>query len=333
MPLASPIFVPDLTVDLHADTLLWMRWGYNIRKRHSPPLPRAAFFGHLDLPRMIEGGLHVQFFGLVTSPIPRLFSFAGPGARVDRAIDLIEAIARQNSEVFSLARTAEEVRHARHAGKITGFLGIEGAHALEGNLERVAHFANRGVVYLGLVHFSKNEAAFPAWGYGGNKLYGLTDFGMQLIDELNQRKVLVDLAHINRRGFIQAAARSQGPVIVSHTGVSGVHPHWRNIDDMQIRAVAQSGGCIGVIFSSTYLGGKTVEAVCAHLEHLIKVGGEDLPALGSDFDGMIVPPRGLSDVSQLPRLSSALIARGHSMRTVEKIFGENVLRVLKDAVG
>jgi membrane dipeptidase len=116
--------------------------------------------------------------------------------------------------------------------------------------------------------------------------------------------------------------------MVSHTGVLGVHQHWRNIDDDQLRAIADKGGCVGVIFARRYLGSALIDAVVDHLLHIIDVAGDDLPALGSDFDGFVVPPEGLEDIAALPNLTVALSRRGVAPRVLEKILGGNVLRVL-----
>jgi len=310
-------------VDLHADTPYLMRLGYDLGARHSPPLPRSAGLFHLDLPRAAQGGLSAQFFGLISFSHPWL----RPPTLIDWQLDALERAQLNNPDRFVLCTTADEIRRARAEGKLAGLRGIEGAHALQGKLELVAHFARRGVVYLGLLHFVRNEAGAPAYGRGRDDSMGLTSFGHELVDELNRLGLVVDLAHINRRGFLEAAGRSRAPVIVSHTGVLGVHRHWRNIDDDQIRAVAGSGGCIGIIFSRSFLGASDLDGVCAHLEHVIRVGGEDTPALGSDFDGMVTPPRGLEDVCGLPNLTRALLRRGHSEKQVAKIMGENALRV------
>ena len=116
-------------------------------------------------------------------------------------------------------------------------------------------FARRGVRYLGLLHFSANAIGRPARGFRARADRGLTPFGVEVVDACARLGVLVDLAHINRRGFLEAVARRPGPLLVSHTGVCGVTPHWRNIDDEQLRAVADSGGCVGVVFAPRYLGG------------------------------------------------------------------------------
>jgi membrane dipeptidase len=309
-------------VDLHADTPVLMRLGMDMNRRHRAPLPGGAWGFHLDLPRMEAGGLAAQAFGLVSLP------GRGAGQTVDRLLDALERAEQRSGSKLVSARTGTDIRAARASGQIASLRGIEGAHALNGDLDRVAHFAARGVTYLGLLHFTANEAGAPAYGRGRDDAQGLSSFGHALVDELERLGVLPDLAHVNRRGFLEAAGRAQGPVIVSHTGVSGVSPHWRNIDDDQIRAVARTGGCIGVIFGRRYLGGPGLDAACSHLEHIIRVGGEDTPALGSDFDGLVTPPRGLRDVSRLPALTAALLSRGRPRRQVAKILGDNILRVL-----
>jgi len=316
-------------VDLHADTPYLMCLGYDIAARHEPPLPEDSLAFHLDLSRARQGGLGAQFFGLI-SPSHR---WMRPATLVDWQLNALDRAAAHSPDRFVLCRDATQVREARAAGKLAGLRGIEGAHALQGDLLRVEHFAGRGVAYLGLLHFVDNEAGAPAHGRGRDDALGLTGFGRQLVDELNRLRVIVDLAHINRRGFLEAAARSRRPVIVSHTGVLGVHRHWRNIDDDQIRAVAESGGCIGIIFSRRFLGQAGIDGVCAHLEHVIDVGGDDTPALGSDFDGFVRPPLGLADVRGLPNLTAALLRRGHPIERVQRILGENALRVLREVRG
>jgi membrane dipeptidase len=320
-------------VDLHADTPALLVAGYDLGKRHKNPLPRSPGGMHLDLPRMREGGVSAQFFGLVSFSKKLPLCTRGPSNTINHLLNMLERAERKYPDQFVLVRTAAGVRAANETGRVAGLGGIEGAHALEGNLDLVAHFARRGVAYLGLLHFVSNPAGAPALGKGQDDSMGLTPWGHALVEELNKHKIIVDLAHINRRGFMDAAFHSKAPVLVSHTGVAGVFPHWRNIDDDQIRAVARSGGCIGVIFSRGYLGGSHLQVVCDHLEHLIRVGGEDIPALGSDYDGLVTPPRGLEDISKLPHLTAALLRRGLPRVQVSKIMGKNALRVLAEVAG
>lgn len=328
-PEARALLAACPAIDLHADTLMWAHWfGYDLLSRHSPPFPKAAFVGHVDVPRMIEGGMGGQFFGLVSLPLTA--HARGPLRTIHEQIDTLdEAIARR-PELLSKARTAAEVDACRRGGRTAALLGIEGAHALEGDLDNVDAFARRGVRYLGLLHFSANAAGYPAYGRGRSDSEGLTAWGRALVDRCEENGVLVDLAHVNRRGFFDACAQANKPPIVSHTGVAGAFAHWRNIDDDQLRAVARLGGCVGVMFCPDYVGGNGLGPVVRHLRHIVDVAGEDTPALGSDWDGFIVPTDRLRDPLGLPLLVDALLAEGLSERSVGKIVRGNVMRVLRD---
>jgi len=316
-------------MDLHADTAKLMdKLGYDLAERHERPLPRFAnLVGHVDLPRMREGGMAGQFFSFWTSPLPE----RGCARSVAHQLDALDRAMDKDPSALRWTRTGADVRAAKRAGAIAALGGIEGGQALEGELANVELFSRRGVRYLGLLHFSANAIGRPAKGKGSDASQGLTAFGRDVVRECERTGVIVDLAHINRRGYMEALELATLPPMVSHTGVLGVHEHWRNIDDDQIRALADKGGCIGIIFSKKYLGGATIESVVNHVLHVIDVAGEDVPALGSDFDGFVVPPEGLEDVAAMPNLTVALSKRGVAPRVLEKILGGNVLRVL-DAV-
>jgi membrane dipeptidase len=284
-------------------------------------------FGHVDVPRLRDGGVAGQFFSFWTVPRPERGCEKGVHTQLD-AID--RAIERVPADL-AWTRTGADVRAAKARGAIAALGGIEGGQALEGRLEAIEPFSRRGVRYLGLLHFSQNAIGRPAKGRGADPSQGLTAFGREVVRECERCGVIVDLAHVNRRGFFDALEVATLPTMVSHTGVLGVHEHWRNIDDEQIRAVARGGGCVGVIFAKRFLGSASIESVVDHLLHIVQVAGEDVPALGSDFDGAVVPPDGLEDVALLPNLTVALSRRGVTPRVLEKILGGNVCRVL-DAV-
>jgi len=316
-------------LDLHADTAKLMdKLGYDLAARHERPMPKAVnLFGHVDLPRMRDGGMAGQFFSFWTTPYPE----RGCARAVTRQLDALDEAMAKHPEQLAWTRTGAEVRAAKAAGQIAALGGIEGGQALEGDLETIEAFSRRGVRYLGLLHFSQNAIGRPAKGKGSDASAGLTAFGREVVRECERCGVIVDLAHINRRGYFDALELATVPPMVSHTGVLGVHEHWRNIDDEQIRALADKGGCVGIIFSRKYLGSASIDAVVDHLLHVIDVAGDDVPALGSDFDGFVVPPEGLEDVAAMPNLTVALSRRGVPPRVLEKILGGNVLRVL-DAV-
>lgn len=290
-------------------------------------MPKAInYVGHVDIPRMRDGGMGAQIFGLWTTPYPR----RGCRDSVLGQLDALERAIVKNPDDLVWGMSAEDIRQAKQRGQIACLAGVEGGHALEGDLDNIARFAARGVRYIGLLHFTVNDLGAPAYGKGADASQGLTALGRDCVREMNRLGVVVDLAHINRKGFFEALELSDAPVMVTHTGVLGVHEHWRNIDDEQLRAVADKGGCVGVIFAKRFLGGRDIEAVVDHLMHIIDVAGDDVPALGSDFDGFVIPPRGLEDIAQMPNLTAALARRGVGPRTLKKILGENALRVLRD---
>lgn len=312
-------------VDLHADSLISARVvGYRLAARHHNPILERLGFYHVDLPRLREGGVTGQFFGVVTAPYPE----RGCARACVRQIELLRGIADQEGLIW--ARCSEDIRRAKRQGSIAVLAGIEGGHNLEGSLESLRTFDRLGVRYLGLAHFSANAIASPSGGKGASPTAPLTDFGREVLREMNARSIIVDLAHVGRRAFLEACERSSRPVIVSHTGIAAVHPLWRNIDDEQIRSVARSDGVIGIIFAWRYLGSRRqgIEMLAPHFEHVRGLVGARHLALGSDFDGAIEPVRGLENVSRLPAITTLLQGLRWSEEEIRGVLGENILRIL-----
>ncbi len=318
-------------IDLHADTPKLMdKLGYDLAERHERPMPkRVNLVGHVDLPRLRDGGVAAQFFAFWTWPSYVPGTVKSCTQSVVHQLDALDEAVAKYPEQLAWTRTGADIRAAKAAGKIAILGGIEGGHALDGKVENIEMFSRRGVRYLGPLHLWPN--ALGGTSRKPKRDDGLTDLGRDVIRECERCGVIVDLAHINRRGFFEALELTTLPLMVTHTGVKGVHQSWRNLDDEQIRAVADRGGCVGIIFARQFLGGKSIEAVVDHIAHVIDVAGEDVPALGSDFDGFVVPPEGLEDIAAMPNLTVALSRRGIPTRVIEKILSHNVLRVL-DAV-
>ncbi len=313
---ARRIHEEAIVIDLHVDSLLW-----------PGDLAREGRGGHVDFPRMRRGGLDAAAFTVPT----RFFGVGGLKAFHDlwpaatwfspwkRLLYQLDKTGSWRGASLALGPAA--IRRNHREGILSYFHGIEGAHALEGDIRRVSELRSRGVLFIGLVHLSDNEIG----GSSSGSDQGLSELGRKLVEEMNRLRVLVDLAHASRTTFFEALALTTLPPIVSHTGVRAVHDTRRNLDDDQIRAVAERGGVVGVMLAPPALREVSLEEAVRHLEHVIRVGGEDAAAIGSDFDGYVDPP---IDASGLPALTALLLQRGFSEERIRKVLGENVLRVL-----
>lgn len=332
-------------LDLHIDTLLWMRlFGYEIGKRHGNPLPKAAFFSHLDLPRAAEGGLDGAVMGIVVNPVRIERELMLPLkllARIERdggasqtlaTLDLLCAAEKQHPDRLAFARSGSEMRAAIAAGRFAALPCLEGAHGIEDRMENVRTAYERGLRMIGLVHFQRSAAAWPMT-IPEFAERGLTRFGFELIEEMESLGMVVDLAHVSPRGVDDALRALKRPFVVSHTACRGVHDDPRNLADHQIRGVAERGGVIGMAAGRALFGSRTLVRYLDQLEHALRIAGEDAVAIGSDWDGAVVPAAGMQDVRALPHVTHGLLERGWSHDAVRKVMGENVLRVLTEVCG
>jgi membrane dipeptidase len=332
-------------LDLHVDTPLWMRLaGYDIGVRHRNRLPASPFGWHFDLPRAAEGGLDAAVFGLVINPaevreeliLPlRVLAWTESGHGIEQTLETLDLVAeagRRLPDRFEFAKTGSELRAAIDAGRFAALAGLEGAQGIEGRLENVARAHGRGLRMLGLVHFQATEAAYPMTvaSFDGQ---GLTPFGRDLVAECERLRMVVDLAHTNAAGVDDALAIVTRPFVVSHSACRAVQDHPRNLTDDQIRRIAERGGVIGVAMERSFVGTGDIGRFIDHLEHLMKVGGVGCAALGSDYDGAIVPVPGMGDVTAFPQVTRGLLARGHSPESVKQVMGENALRVICEVCG
>ena len=334
---AAELHLASDVIDLHVDSFIWHRiFGYDLLAKHGPG-PFPGWFGRQsDLPRLVEAGVTGAIWVITTNPFR---SADGRAHAFTRNINTLRRVFDGAPERVTLVRNAAEYRAARREGRHAAFVGIQGGNALDRNADGSALdlIPDDLVLRVTLVHLTNSTlgtTSSPASTLGGGD-GSLTRQGRDYVRALNQRKIFVDLAHIHRRGFFDALSvhdRSQ-PVLVTHTGVSGVTPHWRNLDDEQLRAVADLGGTIGVMYESTFLGeprGRgTVEAIVRHLAHIVDTVGEDHASLGSDWDGMIVTPPEMATCSELPKLTQAMLRRGWKPERIQKILGGNFLRVVE----
>jgi len=319
-------------LDLHVESYVWTRvLRYDLARRHGRGLFGACFLSQADLPRIAQAGFSGVVQSIATNPLrPRRTRTA---AFLRNLAGLTAAVARAGEGFAIVSDHAGYVR-ARAAGRVAILLGIQGGNALDsrdGDLDLVP---GNVVHRITLVHLSNSTIGSTSSPLKRSDP-GLSAFGRDTVRRMNKRRILVDLAHASPRTFADALEVHDPalPAIVSHTGVSGVHPHWRNLTDAQVRAIAGTGGVVGILYHAPFLGERllrgTAAAAAAHVAHAIRVGGDDHVALGSDWDGLIVTPRDMPTVLEWPLLVQRLLERRVPPESIRKVLGANYLRVLE----
>jgi membrane dipeptidase len=311
-----------LVFDLHNDLLTKLtHFPHDLAKEHGKATYWNPLRLDLDLPRMRRGGIDalgcLMFSG---------FRFDAGRRRFWRQLEHARHLATIHPESLVLARDGAEIRAARASGRVAFVLGVEGSYAIDSDVwGGVARLAEAGVRFLGPL-WERDSAAGGSCRSSVDG--GLTLVGRELVRACEAHDIAIDVSHAGKKTFWDLVAASTRPVFSSHSGASAVHQHPRNLDDDQLRAIAASGGVVGVIFVAPYLGGAfcTIERIADHLEHVAAVVGEDGVALGSDFDGFLPLPRGLRDAADLPRLTQVLWTRGWRPDQLRKVLGENALR-------
>jgi len=337
-----------VVIDTHCDTtqrLLDPNWD----------ITRRDALGHVDLPRLREGGVDGVFFA-VFAP-----AFDAPGegvAQATRQLDALDAMIAKRPE-FVPVRRAADVRQARSAGKVAVAVGVEGGHLIEDSLEVLRRYRHRGAAYLTLTHaFHTNwadssgvhEAIEPRHG-------GLSAFGRDVIRELNRLGMIVDVSHAADQTVRDVLEVSSAPVIASHSSCRTVAPHRRNLPDELIRAIAATGGTVQINFAMHFIdpaappltgdalqrwidaGGVLREPVTDHVtplsilvdhfDHALRLVGPAHVGVGSDFDGVPALPTEMEHCGRLPAVTAALLARGYSEAELEPMLGANVLHVME----
>jgi len=285
--------------------------------------------GHVDLPRLKAGNVGCMALGVVTNPLRRR---SGPDAIIRDLVQLRAEIAKR-PDALAFTGSADALRAARAARKIGCFGALEGAHGLDARLDDLPMLREAGLCAVGLAHFSANAACRPMVGWGADNGAPLTPYGRDLVDTLQHLGMLVDLAHVGRAAALEACAQARRPMVISHTACSAVWPSPRGVDDALVRAVAGTGGVVGVIFVSPFIGPGGIAQVVRHLEHLRRTVGVAHVALGSDWEGFALYPRELDGPDRLPFLTQALLDRGWLHEDILAVLGGNFLRVFEDAVG
>ncbi len=343
------------TFDGHNDLLL---------RLYTHPENREAIWltgegkGHLDLPRMKQGGFAGGFFAIYIPsphladgidymelmehppyqlPLSPLIPDAEAQATAMAMAGHMLWMERASNGAFKLVRTVAEIRDCMARGVIAGILHMEGAEAIGDNLDALYTFHAMGLRSIGPVWSRPTifghgvPFAFPSSPDTGD---GLTEAGKRLIKTCNELKIMIDLSHITEKGFDDVAALSTAPLVASHSNAHAITASSRNLTDRQLAVIRASGGMVGLNFATSFLrrdGRQSAdmgwEDVLAHLDHLIAHLGEDHVGLGSDFDGATIP-KGITDVAGLPALQQAMLDHQYGAALLKKLCSENWLSLL-----
>jgi membrane dipeptidase len=358
-----------LLIDTHNDVPWRVAEGFDIASKTGE--------WHTDLTRLKAGGLGGVFFVAYVAS-----SYVEGNRSAHRTLQLIDAIRRdivgRYPQDFMFAGSVREIEDARKAGKIAALIGIEGGHAIEDDLALLRQYYNLGVRYMTLTHSNTNswaDSSGDAAKAGVKRHGGLTDFGKQVVREMNRLGMMVDISHTSDATFEAALAVSTAPIIASHSSCRALTNHPRNMTDAMIAAIAKKGGVVQINFNCNFLSEKfraaqaaeeprlearfkevtagkklneaeidatyqrlrlemkltrsTLSDVVDHIDHVRKVAGIDAVGIGSDFNGVTCAPEGLDDVSKFPNLTRALLERGYSESDIKKVYGGNLLRVMR----
>ena len=308
-----------LTLDTHCDTPMFFPQHVDFGSRDPKLL--------VDLHKMNEGH---QDATIMVAYLPQTMPLdEHPKQYTDEIFDKIESIVAQHSEHVAIARTPDDLWLHKHQSKKSIMLGIENGHAIEGSIDNLRHFAQRGIVYMTLCHNGDNDICDSA--RGEHRHHGVSAFGREVISEMNRLGIMVDLSHAGEESFYDALSLSSTPIVCSHSSCRALCDHPRNLTDDQMRALAQQGGVMQVTLYHGFLvkdGEATLDDAMRHLEHAIEVMGIDHVGLGTDFDGD-GGIRGLASSAELLNYTRELLKRGFSEADIQKLWGGNFLRVMR----
>ena len=329
-----------LVADLHCDAL---SWNYDLNQKQTT--------NQVDVPRLLEGNVALQAFTVVTKS-PRNLNIENNDDKTDnifwlalaqrqpfenlssltkratwQAAKLHEHAANSNGKLV-IIKTKKDLQNfleRRKTEKIVGgWLGIEGAHALDGNLENIDVLFDAGFRMMSPSHFFDNDISGSAHGV---QKYGLTDKGKEMVKRMEQKGMLVDISHASKQTIDDILAIATKPVVVSHTGVKGTCDNNRNLSDAQLQAIAKTGGIVGIGFWDTAVCGENAQSIAKAIRYTANLIGVNHVALGSDFDGAVKVP---FDTSGESLITEALINENFTEEEIIQIMGGNVIRILSE---
>lgn len=368
-----PIELTEAAAQLHASALLID--GHNdlpweIRKNGSSDFSKLDISQtqeslQTDIPRLRKGGLKAQFWS-VWVPVEYGYQGTALGTTIEQ-IKLVKSMVARYPNDFALALTADDIERVTAEGRIASLIGVEGGHCIEESLSNLANLYKLGARYMTLTH--SDTLSWADSGTDEPKSGGLSEFGVRVVQDMNQLGMMVDLSHVSPETMHDALDATQAPIIFSHSSAKAVANSPRNVPDDVLKRVAENDGVVMVNFFSAFVVPEaaelyseklklqrelkqqydedeadrrlrrwsrrnsmprgTIHDVLDHIEHIAKVAGPDHVGIGSDYDGVSVLPTQLEDVSSYPLLTQGMLDRGFSEADIRGILGDNLMRVMR----
>ncbi|VBB06630.1 metal-dependent hydrolase [Lucifera butyrica] len=309
-------------IDLHCDTVLLL-----MADKNTLQLRQNDFC--VDVEKLKQASSMAQFFALFVDL-----------QKTDNALetclemaDTFYAQLEKNQDALRWAGNYRDLLENKRQNKISAFLTIEEGGVLRGQLHHLRNFYHLGVRLITLTWNYPNEIGYPN-KEAQYRSRGLTPFGKEVVREMNRLGMLIDVSHLSDQGFYDVAALSTQPFVASHSNARTVQDHPRNLTDDMIRVLAEKGGVMGINFERTFLGNSEisrVEDMVRHIKHIRQVGGIDVIALGTDFDG-IEPVCEVSHIGEIGKLEQGLRSAGFAESDIEKICHNNAERVIRNVL-
>lgn len=276
----------------------------------------------IDIPKMLKGGQTCQAFAIWIEPE---FKPDHCVLRTMQMVDTLQTEIEANPDAILLAQTTDDILNAKKQGKVAALLSVEsGGDSIEGDQTVLRVLHRLGLRVFGLTYNRRNMLA-DGWAENRTK-GGLTELGAQIVGECNRLGIVIDVSHIGDASFYDVMSTSKDPVIASHSGLRSLNNIPRHLSEDQVKALADKGGVIGVMYGLGPEKETTLEGIVNQIDGIVKIAGVDYVGLGSDFDGGCKAV-GLEDASKLPNLTRELVVRGYSDQEISKILGGNFLRV------
>lgn len=330
-----------LSIDSHTDTPMYFSYGIDIGKTN-PTIKlnlhkmgvtdegKYSFYNlKVDIPKMQDGMLDAVFMVAYIKQGSRTESGLKKAvAKTESILDQIKIQIEKNADKIAIAYSTDDLLANKQTGKKSILLGIENGYGIGKDLKNLEKFKQTGVTYITLSHNGDNDICDSA--VGKNEHNGLSDFGKEVVKEMNRLGIMIDISHTSEKTSFDVLDISDKPIIASHSSVKALCDHPRNISDKLMKAIADKGGVIQICLYRGFIkknGRATLKDAVDHIDYIVKTVGIDHVGIGSDFDGGggLV---GLQSVNEYPQLTMELLRRGYSEEDIAKIWGGNLIRVM-----